>query len=155
MMYSTSQVADLLITERQNVYLYIKKGFLNAILVEGEYQITRQDYITFRDEYYDTDKRNSSRGIAKKLSDEQITLLGCIISDITNQDLNYIDFTKEYKNKKDLIPQIQDFIIYKRDRCIKYDHVEYGTRYKALANTYGLSVRAIEEIVNQNKRSDF
>lgn len=155
MMYSTTQIAEFLGTDRQNINYYIRKGYLKAIMVEGEYEITRQDYISFRDEYYDTDKRNSNRGIAKKLSDEQISTLSLIISDIQNQDLTFLEFQQQYKTKKDLIPQVQDFIIYKRDRCIKYDHEKYGTRYKALADTYGLSVRAIEEIINQDKRSEF
>lgn len=153
-MYSTSDIAEFLGTERQNVNYYIRKGYLEAIMVDGEYEITQQAYFSFRDKYYDADKRNSSRGISKKLTDEQVNILANIIQDIRNNNIPLDDFKKEYETHKDLIPQIQDFIIYKRDSCIKHDN-KMGFRYGKLALKYGLAEITIKGIVNQNKRSDF
>jgi len=154
-MYSTSDIASFLNTDRQNVNYYIRRGYLEAVMVDGEYEITQQSYFSFRDKYYDTDKRNSSRGIAKKLSDEQVELLSLIINDTKDHSISFDEFKNKYQNKSDLIPQIQEFIIYKRDHCIRYDNDNKGYRYAKLAQMYGLKEITIKTIVNQNKRSDF
>ena len=151
--YSTSDIAYFLGTQRQNINVYIRKGYLNAIMVDGNWEITHQDYLSFREEYYDTDKRNSSRGTSKKLTHEQVSLFDFMLSDLQNDDISLKDFINEYKNKTDLIPQIQDFIIYKRDICIKKDKNSY--KYQELATMYGLSVVSIQQIVNQDTASTF
>jgi len=148
--YSTSQIANFLGIDRQNVTLYISKGYLNAIMVNGEYEITNKDYISFREEYYDSGKRNSHRGTTKKLTHEHITLLAYILSDLQNDEVSLNAFTHNYKNKSEVVPQIQDYIIYKRDMCIRYDNAQ-GTRYKKLADDYGLKVGTIQQIVNLDK----
>ena len=153
--YSTSDIAYFLNTQRQNINVYIKKGYLNAIMVDGNWEITHQDYLSFRKEYYDTDKRNSSRGVQKKLTHEQVSLFAFMISDLQNDDISLKDFTTTYKDKTDLIPSIQDFIIYKRDMCIKKDKSTKDYKYQDLANMYGLSKGSIKNIVNQDKVSEF
>jgi len=154
-MYSTSDIASFLGTDRQNVNYYIRKGYLDAIMIDGEYEITQQAYFSFRDKYYDTAKRNSSRGIAKKLTDAQIEMLSFIIHDTKDNNISFDEFKEKYKNEEELIPQIQDFIIYKRDRCIKHDNSQNGYKYAQLAKKYGLAEITIKGIVNQNKRSTF
>lgn len=149
--YSTSDIAYFLGTDRQNINLYIKKGYLQAIMVDGSWEVTHADYISFREEYYDTDKRNSSRGVKKKLTHEQVKLLAFILSDLQNDEVSLNAFTHNYKDKSDLVPQIQDFIIYKRDMCIRYDNAEKGYRYQKLADDYGLKLGTIQQIVNQDK----
>ena len=153
-MYSTANIASFLGTDRQNINYYIRKGYLEAIMVEGEYEITQQAYFSFRDEYYDVDKRNSSRGISKKLTDEQINILSNIIEDTKDNNITLIEFKSKYESIRDIIPQLQDFIIYKRDTCIKHDNKE-GLKYAKLSQKYGLAEITIKGIVNQNKRSDF
>lgn len=155
-MYDTVAIAELLDVPRQNVNYYIRKGYLNALLVDGNYEITHNDYISFRDEYFDTDKRNSSRGIQKKLTDEQVDLLSHIILDTKNNDLSFKEFKTKYQQKTDLIPQMKEFIIYKRDKCIVHDNNEKNIKYANLAEIYGLSIRGIEDVINKTKeRSDF
>ena len=131
-MYSTSDIATFLGTDRRNINYYIRQGHLKATMEDGDYKITQTDYFSFRDEYYDANKRNSNRGIAKKLSDEQIKLLASIIADTQNNNISLDKFKNKYECKKDLITQIDDFIIYKRDRCIKYDNDSKGYRYKKI-----------------------
>lgn len=153
-MYSTSDIAEFLGTDRQNINYYIRKGYLEAIMVEGEYEITQQAYFSFRDEYYDTDKRNTSRGISKKLTDQQINILSNIIQDSRDHTITLTDFKNKYEAERHLIPQLQDFIIYKRDSCIRYDNSQ-GLKYAKLSLKYGLAEITIKGIVNQNKRSHF
>ena len=150
-MYSTSDIAHFLGTERTNINYYIRKGYLKAILVDGNWEITNPDYISFREEYYDTDKRNSSRGVTKKLSHEQISLLAFILSDLQNDEVSLKDFINSYKDKSELVPQMQDFIIYKRDMCIRYDNAVKGHKYQKIADDYGLKLGTIQQIVNQDK----
>ena len=150
--YSTSDIAHFLNTERTNVNYYIRKGYLNAILVDGNWEILKEDYITFREEYYDVDKRNSTRGATKKLSYEQVTLLTFILTDLQNNEVSLKDFTKSYKDKSELVPQIKDYIIYKRDMCIRYDNTHKGYRYQKLADDYGLKLGTIQKIINQDKK---
>lgn len=154
-MYSTSDIAELLGTQRQNVNIYINKGYLKAVMVDGNYEITHPDYISFKEEYYDAGKRHSNRGKNKKLSDTQIKELSFLISDLQNEKISYTEFKNKYKSKTELIPQFEDYVIYKRDMCIRYDNLKKGYRYKRLADKYNLSIRSIEEIINQNKRSIF
>jgi len=149
--YSTSDIAHFLGTDRQNINIYIRKGYLKAIMVDGSWEITHADYLSFRREYYDTDKRHSSRGASKKLSHEQVSLLAFILSDLQNDEIALKDFIENYKDKSDLVPQIQEFIIYKRDTCIRYDNKHKGHKYKELAENYGLSVGSIQQIMNQYK----
>jgi len=153
--YSTSDIAYFLGTDRQNVTLYISKGYLKAIMVNGEYEITNKDYISFREEYYDSGRRNSSRGARGKLTHQQIKLLAFVVSDLQNDSISLNKFKKTYKDKNDLIPQLQDYILYKRDMCIRYDRNKKGYRYKRLADEYGLSIGSIQQIVNQDKKSAF
>jgi transposase len=153
--YSTADIANFLSTQRQNVNIYISKGYLRAIMVDGNWEITYPDYIAFREEYYDAGKRNSSRGKNKKLSDIQIKELSFVISDLQNEKISYKEFRNKYKSKTVLIPQFEDYEIYKRDMCIKFDNQKKGYRYKRLADKYNLSIRSIEEIINQEKRSIF
>ena len=153
--YSTSDIAFFLGTQRQNINVYIRKGYLKAIMVDGSWEITNQDYLSFREKYYDTDKRNSSRGVSKKLTHEQVSLFAFMLSDLQNDDISLKDFTTTYKDKTDLIPSIQDFIIYKRDMCIKKDKSTKDYKYQDLANMYGLSIGSIKNIVNQDKVSEF
>jgi len=155
MIYSTSDIASFLGTERNNVHYYIRKGYLKATMVDGNYEVLEKDYHAFRDEYYDTGKRNSSRGKNKKLSEHQVKIIAFVVSDIQNDEISLQDFTQKYKKDAEKIPNFQDFIIFKRDMCIKYDNKNKGYRYKRLADEYGLSVRSIEEIINQEKRSNF
>lgn len=154
-MYSTSDIAYFLGTDRSNINYYIRKGHLKATMVDGNYEISEQDYYSFRDNYYDTDKRNSSRGISKKLSEQQVKILALIVTEIQNNEISLQDFIKKYKKDAEQIPNFQDFIIFKRDMCIRYDNAKKGYRYKKLADEYGLSVRSIQEIVNQERRSNF
>jgi plasmid replication initiation protein len=151
--YSTSDIACFLGTDRQNVTLYISKGYLKAIMVNGEYEITNKDYISFKEEYYDSGRRNSSRGARGKLTHQQIELLALVISDLQNDLISLNEFTRTYKNKNDLIPQMQDYILYKRDMCINFDNKKKGYRHKRLADKYGLSIGSIQQIVNQDKKS--
>lgn len=154
-MYSTSDIASFLGTDRSNVNYYIRKGYLKATMVDGNYEISEPDYYSFRDEYYDTDKRNSSRGVNKKLSEYQVKILSLVVSEIQNDKISLQDFIKKYKKDAKQIPNFQDFITFKRDMCIRYDNAKKGYRYKKLADEYGLSVRSIQDIVNQEKRSNF
>lgn len=154
-MYTTSDIAFFLGTERSNVNYYIRKGYLKATMFDGNYEITEQDYHSFRDKYYDTDKRNSARGINKKLSQEQVVLLASVISDLQNSNISLECFKQKYKKDTELIPQFNEYLIYKRDMCIRYDNHKKGYRYQKLANEYGLSLRSIQEIINQNKKSEF
>lgn len=149
-MYTTSDIASFLKTERTNVNYYIRKGHLKATMIDGFYMITPKDYYEFRDKYYDSDKRYSSRGPAKKLTDEQVKLLAFVVSDLQNDQISLSEFKKKYKEVSSEIPQFQDFIIYKRDSSIRYDR-SLGYRYKRLADKYNLSVKSIEKIVNHNK----
>jgi hypothetical protein len=155
-MYTTSDIAELLEIERRNINYYIRQGHLKATMIDGDYEITQKDYFSFREEYYDTDKRYSSRGIAKKLTDTQVLLIGAIFKDTQNNNISFEKFKNKYECKKDLIPQIDDFIIYKRDRCIRYDNDSKGYRYAQLSDIYNLAEITIRGIVNQTKiRSDF
>ena len=149
--YSTSDIAFFLGTQRQNINAYIRKGYLKAIMIDGSWEITNEDYISFREEYYDTDKRNSSRGVKKKLSHEQVSLLAFILSDLQNDAVSLKEFISRYKDKSELVPQMQDFIIYKRDMCIRYDYKERNIKQRQLANDYGLKLVTIQQIVSQNK----
>ncbi len=153
-MYNTSQIADFLGTSRQNINHYIRQGYLRAIMVDGNYEITQADYFSFRDEYYDTNKRHKKRGIAKKLSDEQISMISNIITDIKNKKMSFDNFKEKYKDKENIIPQIQDFIIYKRDFCIKEDN-KNGMKYTDLSYKYGLAEVTIKGIVNPKSKEDF
>jgi len=149
-MYTTSDIANFLNTNRQNVNYYIRKGYLEAVMIDGEYRITQQSYLSFRDEYFDSNKRYSSRGPAKKLTDEQVKLLASIVSDLQNDQISLNEFKKKYEEVSSEIPQFQDFIIYKRDSSIRYDR-SLGHRLKRLADKYNLSVKSIEKIANHNK----
>ena len=149
-MYTTSDIASFLGTERTNVNYYIRKGYLKATMIDGFYVVASKDYYEFRDKYYDSGKRYSSRGPAKKLTDEQVKLLAFIVSDLQNDKISLNEFKKKYKEVSSKIPQFQDFTIYKRDSSIRYDR-SLGYRYKRLANKYKLSVKSIEKIINHNK----
>jgi hypothetical protein len=156
-MYNTSNIAELLDTDRRNINYYIRQGHLKATMIDGDYKITQKDYFSFREEYYDTDKRHSNRGIAKKLTDTQVLLIGAISKDTQNNNISFEKFKNKYECKKDLIPQIDDFIIYKRDRCIRYDNASKGYRYAQLSDIYNLAEITIRGIVNeiQNKENFF
>ena len=149
-MYTTSDIANFLGTERNNINYYIRKGYLKATMVDGNYFISQKDYYEFRDKYYDTNKRFSSRGPAKKLTDEQVKLLAFVVSDLQNDQISLNEFKEKYKDVSAQIPQFKDFIIYKRDASIRYDR-SLGYRYKRLADKYNLSVKSIEKIVNQKE----
>ena len=155
-MYSTSDIAELLDTDRQNITRYIRQGHLIATMVDADYKITQKDYYSFRKKYYDTNIRNSSRGISKKLTDLQVKTIGLIIADVQNNNISFKEFKSKYECKSELIPQINEFIIYKRDCCIKYDNDKKGYRYAQLSDIYNLAEITIRGIVNQSKiRSDF
>ena len=155
--YSTSDIAKFLGTHRQNVTLYITKGYLKAIMVNSEYEITHKDYLSFREEYYDNGRRNSSRGAKAKLTKQQIELLAFIVSDLQNDSISLNQFIKTYENKNDLIPQMQDYMLYKRDMCIRYDRKIKNYKYQEIADKYALSIGSIQQIVNeiQNKENFF
>jgi len=146
--YTTSDIAEFLGTTTQNVRTYIIKDYLKAIKDENEYKITHNDYISFREKYYDNGSRHHSRGSKPKLTKEYITLLSFVMSDLQNNDVSYKDFKKSYTNKKEIIPHIEQFIIYKRDEAIKFDNFKKGYRYKRLAEKYGLCIESIQKIVN-------
>ena len=154
MYYTTSDIANFLNVHRQNVHYYIKNGYLKATMIDDEYTIKKEDYYSFLDDYYNTRKRHSNRGITKKLTDEQVTLLSLIIADIQNNNISFDEFKNCNEHQNELIPQIKDFIIYKRDRCIKIDY-KNRIKQKDIANTYNLKLVTIKSILNQNKRSDF
>lgn len=145
--YSTSDIAYFLNTQRQNINVYIKKGYLNAIMVDGNWEITHQDYLSFREEYYDTDKRNSSRGVQKKLTHEQVSLFAFMLSDLQNDNISLKEFTNTYKDTINLIPNILNFIIYKRNMCIQRD--KQSNTHKELAFKYGLSIQSIKQIISE------
>jgi len=149
-MYSTSDIASFLGIPRTNVNYYIRKGHLKATMTDGFYMITPKDYYTFRDEYYDSDKRFISRGPTKKLTEEQVKLLAFIVSDLQNDQISLDEFKEKYKEVSSEIPQFKDFIIYKRDASIRYER-SLGTRYKKLAQKYNLSEKSIQKIVNRDR----
>lgn len=149
--YSTSDISYFLGIQRQNINVYIRKGYLNAIMVEGSWVVTHADYLSFREEYYDSNKRNSSRGATKKLTPKHVRYLSYMLSDLQNDEVSLDVFTHKYKNKSEIIPEIQSYIIYKRDICIIYDNTHKGYQYKKLAEMYGLKVGSIQQIVNQDK----
>ena len=151
-MYTTADIASFLGTDRANVNYYIRQGHLKATMTDGFYKITPKDYYTFRDEYYDSQQRYSSRGPSKKLTDEQVKLLAFIVSDLQNDSISLDAFKKKYQEVSSEIPQFKDFIIYKRDASIRYDH-SLGYRYKRLADKYNLSIKSIEKIVQNNKKT--
>jgi len=153
-MYTTSDIASFLGIERTNVNYYIRKGHLKATMIDGFYMITPKDYYEFRDKYYDSNKRYSSRGPSKKLTDEQVKLLAFIVSDLQNDKISLDEFQKKYKEVSSQIPQFKDFIIYKRDASIRYDR-SCGYRYKRLADKYNLSVKGIEKIVKNHKEISY
>lgn len=155
-LYTTSAIAEFLNTDRRNIHYYIKKNHLQATMIDGDYEIKEKDYHDFLDNYYNTDARFSNRGIAKKLTDEQVFILSEIITDTQNNNISLTEFNKKYEEKTHLVPQIKEFIIYKRDKCIRYDFEERGCRQQPLADKYNLKLVTIKTIVNQYKeRSDF
>jgi len=153
--YNTTEISELLgINDRQKVNYYIRKGYLKATMKESNYQINYDDYISFRKEYFDTNKRNETRGKNKKLSDTQISIFSLILQDIENQEISLKTFNDKYKDTEDLIIPLSHFSTYKRDRCIKYDY-EQKISFNELSNKYNLAEITIREIINQNKESDF
>jgi len=155
-MFNTSDIAELLNTDRRNINYYIKQEHLKATMKDGNYEIQKDDYYSFLDNYYNTDKRFSNRGITKKLTDAQVLILSKIIADTQNYNISLKEFNKRYAEKTHLVPQIKDFIIYKRDRCIRYDYDKKGFRQQAIADIYNLELVTIKGIINQFKiRSDF
>ena len=146
-MYSTSEVADLLGVNRSNVNYYIRKGYLKAEVVDGAYKIKREDYISFRDKYFDTNIRFSSRGPAKKLSSEQIETLSKILTDLHDFSVSFENFAERYKNCN--LTNFSDFLKYKRDEMIRYECNVKGYRHKFLAQKYGLSTSQIYRIIHE------
>jgi DNA-binding CsgD family transcriptional regulator len=149
-MYSTSDIASFLGIQRTNVNYYIRKGHLKATMIDGFYVITPQDYYTFRDEYFDSNKRFSSRGPTKKLTDEQVELLKHIVIDMQDNKVSLEEFKNKYKEVASEIPHFKVFVIYKRDASIRYDR-SLGKRYKKLAQEYNLSEKSIQKIVNKDR----
>ncbi len=147
-MYSTADIASFLGTDRPNVNYYIRQGHLKATMVDGNYEVSAQDYHSFRDEYYDSNLRHSRRGTNKKLTDTQVKLLAFIVADLQNNQISLKEFQDKYKQELHDIPQFKDYVIYKRDVSIRYDNKHKGYRYQKLADDYGLSVRSIQEIIN-------
>jgi len=152
MMYSTATIAEFLGIPRQNINSYIRNGFLIALLVDGSYRITHEDYIFFKEEYYESNNRNSNKGTAKKLCEEQIKIISNIVSDSLNDELQFSSFVDKFKDFKNYIPNYKEYMTFKRDKCIKYDRANKNNSYKTIAFNYGLSVRTIETIVNQDEQ---
>ena len=150
-MYSTVDIASFLGIERPNINYYIKKGYLKATMIDDEYSIKKEDYHDFLDNYYNTDKRFKNRGPSKKLTDAQIIMLGAVLKDLQNVNISLAKFKARYENKSELIPNIKDFIIYKRDKCILFENKDKGKRQQFLADKYNLRLETINRIINQDK----
>jgi len=150
--YSTSDIAHFLGTERTNINYYIRKGHLNATMIDGNYSIKQQDYYSFRDEYYDTNLRHSTRGISKKLTDSQVKILSFVIADMQNNTISLNEFENRYKKDLEEMAQFKDFILYKRDVCIRYEN-KNGSTFQELANDFTLSIKSIQNIIKQ--KSEF
>jgi len=151
-MFSTADMAEILNTKKNNINYYIRQGFLKAVYVKGHYFVEKQVFYSFKEEYYDANKRHSARGKSKKLSHTQIKLLSFVIADIQNNNLELNDFIKKYNEEAEIIPNFQDFTIYKRDNCILRDK-QKGQQYRKIADNYNLSIRSIEEIVKNHKEN--
>ena len=113
-MYSTSQIALFLGTDRQNINYYINKGHLKASKGDdGYFRITKEDYYDFRNNYFDEDKRNSNRGPTKKLTEEQIIKIDHMIHDTTNNYISIEDFQKKYNDEFYLMEVYKSLLAYK------------------------------------------
>jgi hypothetical protein len=150
--YTTANIAALLPSNQQNVNTYIRKGYLKAISVNGRYEITHEDYLSFREEYFDCNKRNSSKGVSKKLTPEQISLFDIMISDLKSREVSLQQFTDRYETKRDSLPLVDDFIVYKRDSSIRADKLTKKYTNNILAINYGMSVGSIQKIVSEGNR---
>ncbi len=153
--YTTSDIAIFLKTERRNINYYIKKKYLKAEMINNEYAIKKEDYHDFLDRYYLSDKRFSNRGTAKKLTEEQITLLFEILTDVQNKHISFNDFKEKYEDKDELIPQMKDFLLYKRDENIRHDKKILKCTNMFLANKYNLAEITIKGIINQKAKEKF
>ena len=114
-MYSTSEIALFLGIDRQNINSYIKKGHLKATKKNGLYRISEKDYRKFRDDYYDSGRRNSNRGVRRRLQQQDIDILSNMLEDIENKNLSSKEFEDKYEQYKYDIPSVKDFIEYYKD----------------------------------------
>jgi len=153
MLLSTAQVAEFLGVQRCNVNYYIRKGYLKATVVDGNYKIDQKDYYSFRDEYFDTNKRFTNRGQIKKLTKEQINIITNILNDLQDDSISLNEFKNKYKYTN--IPGLEHYILYKRDACIRYDYKNKGYRYKHLSKIYNLSIIQIQRIVSEEKKEKY
>ncbi len=154
--YSIADLCIFLGVERERIHYYIRKGFLIAKLEKNKYQISQADYGSFREEYYDTNKRSSSRGIARKIDSNQMEIFSNIVRDIENDLIDYFQFVELYADKVDLVQQVKEFILYKRDKSIQYDNIHKKYKHKYLSELYNLQIVTIKEICNLNKiRRDY
>jgi len=145
--YSTKEISTFIGVKRRAINYYIREGHLEAVKIKGRYRITQKNYFTFRDEYFDANIRNSSRGPFKKLTEDLVNCISLIIKEIQNNDISYDDFIDKHQNKKSYIPNFKEYIIFKRDMYIKHENRDKGFRQEQLADIYGLSVRTIQQIV--------
>lgn len=152
--YTTLEIAEMIDSTVDKVNYYIRKNFLKADLDGNKFKIKRSDFIYFYDNYYNTDKRNSKRGVSKKLTQEKINLLFKVIEDTKNNKISFESFMKKYQAEQDNIPNFKDFLIYKRDTFILLEKKE-GVETKDIALKFGLKENTVRKFLNQNKESNF
>jgi predicted transcriptional regulator len=111
--YSTRQIADFLGVKRSLVNYYIRKGYLKSSVENGFHRITKEDYYKFRDNYFDEDKRNSNRGVNKKLTEEQVIKIDHMIHDTTNDYISIEKFKSKYENEFFLMDIYKSLLAYK------------------------------------------
>jgi len=153
MNYTTNDIAKLIGVNTAKVNYYIRCGYLIANKgIDNKYTITREDYISFYDNYFNTDKRNSNRGISKKITDYTIKIWLKILRDAKDKCISYEKFMDIYKADFNNIPNFNEIAKYKRDISIRVEK-EDACRYtiKQLAHKYGLSEITVKGILNQEK----
>jgi Mor family transcriptional regulator len=148
--YSTSYIAEMLGIKRTNVNYYIRAGHLKASLVDGNYKILKKDFEAFRDEYFLSNDRLSSRGPTKKLTHQNIVTIGLMVQDVQDNSISLEKFSQRYSSSKKLY-FFKDFLKYKRDALIRFDREHKNLTYKELSNKYNLSQATIEQIIKKSE----
>jgi hypothetical protein len=152
--YSTVEIADLIGSTVSKINYYIREGILLAENTKNGFSVPRKNFITFYDYYYNTDKRNSKRGVAKKLSEDKISLMIEAMLDAKDNKINITDFHIKYQVKQYDIPNFKELLLYKRNTFILLEKKD-GKNPQYISEKYGIKKSSVEKIVYQHKESNF